>query len=332
MEITSKSIIENHKTQSTIDCSNKSYGKTITTLLQTQTEEYKSIEHLFNSTKSDTDCILYGITRTSNQYFEDMYHNQLQCTIKKNRNNANEKVLFHGTNMGSVDKIMKSGYDDRYSDTTAWGEGTYHAVGAKLSQDYCKPAYSDTARVMPMFVNKCCLGDSCVGHPEARNLYKTCGFFRYDSFCDNQEPPTQYVTFTSFQSIPMYIIYWSYDCVDDKNNCSDIGNIRGTTTNSIDIDIDGDESKDKSAAVQTEKVPIIITTAAQIEQGRNNLYAKMGLSSNTTNNGNNRKKRKAEVGLDEIQLQPVKRRKLNEITQEENDGESDDNESDDDNE
>ncbi|KAF0978388.1 hypothetical protein FDP41_002903 [Naegleria fowleri] len=94
----------------------------------------KSVQHSHSSAQ------VIKIERIENaqkweEYTTLRYH--IQC---KNKGNANEKILYHGCDADTAQKIIGSeyGFDYRLTTTGFYGQGAYFAVNASYSHGYTK--------------------------------------------------------------------------------------------------------------------------------------------------------------------------------------------------
>ena len=132
--------------------------------------------------------------------------------MEKKNKNVNEMLLFHGTSdQICAQAIVRQNFDWRLSgkNGTAYGEGSYFAKDAKLSDKYtdrqeAKQRFMFLARVL---VGRCTKGAKGLKRPPP--IDKSCPHDLYDSCVDNESKPTMYVVFESDQCYPEYLICYS---------------------------------------------------------------------------------------------------------------------------
>lgn len=77
--------------------------------------------------------------------------------MQKNRGDANEKLLFHGTSPDTIDQICAQNFDFRMNgkNATLYGKGSYFATRALFSHVY---ASKDSDGNFSMFVAQVLVG------------------------------------------------------------------------------------------------------------------------------------------------------------------------------
>jgi len=115
--------------------------------------------------------------------------------------------LFHGTDEGTVQKVIEMGFNRSFAgkNATAYGKGVYFASSASYSSStqYSKP---NASGVQNMFLVRVVVGEYCQGKrdqlvPDVRK-----GNLLYDATVNNQANPSIFVTYHDAQAYPAYLI------------------------------------------------------------------------------------------------------------------------------
>ncbi|KAL2302153.1 hypothetical protein Nmel_009570 [Mimus melanotis] len=176
--------------------------------LQPSYPEYKRIEKIFKKTCADFN--IEKIERIQNRILWQTYQLKKKSICEKNKNQNNEKLLFHGTAASSLRLINCCGFDRGHAgkNAAAIGNGTYFAVNARYSaQDtYSVP---DVNGKKYMYLARVLTGEYCVGKgglktPPPRSPADPTDL--YDSVVDDQLNPTMFVIFSDIQAYPQYLI------------------------------------------------------------------------------------------------------------------------------
>ena len=99
--------------------------------------EWKKVEDKIHKTLPYR--LITSIKRIQNKWLWDRYSFAKQRMAGRNGGITNEISLFHGTGTTPPEKVYKSeqGFDFRFSTSGMWGTGTYFAVNASYSDNYC---------------------------------------------------------------------------------------------------------------------------------------------------------------------------------------------------
>ncbi|XP_023584573.1 poly [ADP-ribose] polymerase 15 isoform X2 [Trichechus manatus latirostris] len=176
--------------------------------LQPRLSEYKTVMGKFNQT-----CHSYTIEkieRVQNTLLWKSYQLKKSHMDAKNGHIINEKLLFHGTDAGSVPHINQHGFNRSYAgkNAAAYGKGTYFAVDACYSANdaFSKP---DENGRKHMYVVRVLTGLYARGHagllaPPAKNPENPTEL--YDSVTDDKHHPQIFVVFSDDHAYPEYLI------------------------------------------------------------------------------------------------------------------------------
>lgn len=128
----------------------------------------------------------------------------------KNKNQDNEKLLFHGTAKSSLSTINYNGFNRGFAGMHAAsiGKGTYFAVDAIYSAEdtYSRP---DMSGRKYMYLVRVLTGEFCVGSRElvaAPPKHSADPTDLYDSVVDDVNAPNMFVIFNDIQAYPEYLI------------------------------------------------------------------------------------------------------------------------------
>ncbi|XP_010712168.1 protein mono-ADP-ribosyltransferase PARP14 [Meleagris gallopavo] len=171
-------------------------------------QEYLEVQKRFQKTAHR--FVIEKIQRIQNPFLWQTYQIKKKSLCMKNKNQDNEKLLFHGTAKISLSAINYNGFNRGFAGTNAAsiGNGTYFAVNAVYSaQDtYSKP---DTSGRKYMYLARVLTGEFCVG---SRGLvtpppkHSTDPTDLYDSVVDDVNAPNMFVIFNDIQAYPEYLI------------------------------------------------------------------------------------------------------------------------------
>ncbi|KAM6314538.1 protein mono-ADP-ribosyltransferase PARP12-like isoform 2-T2 [Podargus strigoides] len=169
------------------------------------TAEYNHIKQMFLQTMRN--YVVLKIRRIQNPSLWKVFQWQKEQMKKENKGkDVNEKLLFHGTNISSMDSICLHNFDWRIcgSNGTNYGKGSYFARDASYSHMYCQAGM----KTFTMFAARVLVGDYIKGNtayvrPPTKSLD---GLRFYDSCVDNEVNPSIFVVFEKYQIYPEYVI------------------------------------------------------------------------------------------------------------------------------
>uniref|UniRef100_A0A8C0AX93 Poly [ADP-ribose] polymerase n=1 Tax=Buteo japonicus TaxID=224669 RepID=A0A8C0AX93_9AVES len=176
--------------------------------LKPSRQEYVEVQKKFK--KTCPSFVIEKIERIQNPFLWQTYQIKKISLCTKNKNQNNEKLLFHGTAASSLSTINYNGFNRGFAGKNAAtiGNGTYFAVDASYSaQDtYSRPdmngrRYMYLARVL---TGQYCAGSKGLITPPPKNPADPTDL--YDSVVDNVNNPTMFVIFNDIQAYPEYLI------------------------------------------------------------------------------------------------------------------------------
>ncbi|XP_049670417.1 protein mono-ADP-ribosyltransferase PARP14-like isoform X2 [Accipiter gentilis] len=176
--------------------------------LKPSSQEYLEVQKKFK--KTCPSFVIEKIERIQNPFLWQTYQIKKKSLCTKNKNQNNEKLLFHGTAASSLSTINYNGFNRGFAGKNAAsiGNGTYFAVDASYSaQDaYSRP---DTNGRRYMYLARALTGQYCAGSkglitPPPKNPADPTDL--YDSVVDNVNNPTMFVIFNDIQAYPEYLI------------------------------------------------------------------------------------------------------------------------------
>ncbi|XP_069838587.1 protein mono-ADP-ribosyltransferase PARP14-like [Dendropsophus ebraccatus] len=168
--------------------------------------EYSQVQQLFTQTCRN---IILKIQRIQNKDLWLNYQIKKQSIDTKNGTTNNERRLFHGTDLNSIQHINHNGFNRSYAGRHAamYGNGTYFAVDAQYSaRGYSPP---DANGQKHLYLARVLTGVFCMGQrgmvaPPAKNQSNTTDL--YDSVTDNPASPSMFIIFNDIQAYPEYHI------------------------------------------------------------------------------------------------------------------------------
>ncbi|XP_016055419.1 PREDICTED: poly [ADP-ribose] polymerase 14 [Miniopterus natalensis] len=176
--------------------------------LQPGQPEYGKVADTFNQTCSHFK--IEKIERIQNLGLWKAYQIKKKIMDDHNGNTQNEKLLFHGTDAGSLPHVNQNGFNRSYAgkNAVAYGKGTYFAVSAQYSANdtYSKPdvngrKYMYFVRVLTGLYER---GHQALIVPPPKNPQNPMDL--YDSVTDNVNNPSLFVVFYDNQAYPEYLI------------------------------------------------------------------------------------------------------------------------------
>ncbi|XP_069840936.1 protein mono-ADP-ribosyltransferase PARP14-like [Dendropsophus ebraccatus] len=176
-----------------------------------RSQEYSEVHAQFAKT---CQMKVIKIERIQNVHLYQNYQIKKQSINTKNGTTDNEKQLFHGTDVNTVQSVNSNGFNRSYSGLNVGavlGNGTYFAVDANYSavDSYSKP---DTNGHKYMYLARVLTGIFCVGKkgmiaPPPKNSSDSTDC--YNSLTDDLANPKIFVIFNDVQAYPEYLITFS---------------------------------------------------------------------------------------------------------------------------
>ncbi|XP_031749576.1 protein mono-ADP-ribosyltransferase PARP15-like [Xenopus tropicalis] len=177
--------------------------------LSNKSIEYRDIEKKFYESAKPYTCKLIKIERVQNVKLWQSYRIRKLFADRLSPYQENEKLLFHGTNIETAQKIIKYGFNRTYcgKNATLYGCGTYFALNAWYS---CTDTYSVPDKdghkhiiVADVITGKWRKGESRYkdAPPTGEDPETRC-----DSVVDDVDNPTMFVIFCDDGAYPKYSI------------------------------------------------------------------------------------------------------------------------------
>ncbi|MFT7809774.1 poly ADP-ribose polymerase 14-like [Arapaima gigas] len=179
--------------------------------LKTDSKEFQEVNDMFVATCSN--FTVKKIERIQNTSLWKSYQIKKRQIDEKNNHSNNEKQLFHGTSVDSIQKINAHGFNRSFCGKNAvvYGNGTYFAVEAKYSAhstystvDNLGQKYMYLARVV---VGNYTRGGKGLREPPPKDPSNPTDL--YDSVVDKMDNPEMFVVFHDVQAYPEYLITFS---------------------------------------------------------------------------------------------------------------------------
>lgn len=128
-------------------------------------------------------------------------------STKKKR--GKEEMLFHGTSLENMKKIIHGGFNRDYNIKSLYGKGTYFSNKARIAAEYCTKF--DEKNFFAMLACKTYVGESTVGRlMMGRNeLYMDDKVTQYDSLVNDLDDASIFVINRDYHSVPCFIIVFT---------------------------------------------------------------------------------------------------------------------------
>ena len=150
----------------------------------------------------------------------DGHYNAMLDEYAKTLGDANEKLLFHGTDNAVVEAILRGGFDDRFWKSSGYfGRGAYFADDPNLSIKYTSSPAGGGLR--SIFVCSVLLGriddrsQNPISKPLGADFYPGVGFNSVQGRIMHGSPPTlremEYIVYRYGQAKPRYLIRLEYN-------------------------------------------------------------------------------------------------------------------------
>lgn len=134
--------------------SSPSLGKSTLVQVPKTSDEYEKSTGDFLRTLGESPAI-ERVFKVNNPTLDDMFE-ACRANLARERRDASEKLMFHGTSRAAAGSISRSGFDIRYSGThgQVLGPGIYFAENASYSHMYAEADHGGSqciivARVLP---------------------------------------------------------------------------------------------------------------------------------------------------------------------------------------
>ncbi|XP_063100663.1 protein mono-ADP-ribosyltransferase PARP14-like [Cavia porcellus] len=177
-------------------------------LLQPWDQEFITVAGKFKQTCPN--FVIEKIERIQNPDLWYCYQAKKKAMNAKNGQRINEKLLFHGTDVGSLPHVNRNGFNRSYAgrNAMAFGKGTYFAVNANYSASDTYSSPDPRGRKHMYYVRvltgKYTQGNSSLIVPPSRDPQNPTD--QYDTVTDNAKNPTIFMVFYDYQAYPEYLI------------------------------------------------------------------------------------------------------------------------------
>eukprot|EP01083_Nonionella_stella_P294392 1000817_1 len=131
--------------------------------------------------------------------------------------NKRESLLFHGTSIKNMDKIILNGFNRDYNKRCVYGKGTYFTKFAKTAASYS--IKDENLGLCGMLVCKVIIGNYGLGclTMNDSSLYKSDGVQQYDSLVNDLYNPSIFVINRDYHAVPLYIILFKKRSVEQQS-------------------------------------------------------------------------------------------------------------------
>ncbi|XP_053407795.1 protein mono-ADP-ribosyltransferase PARP14-like [Mercenaria mercenaria] len=179
-------------------------------VVPTSSQEYQDVSQQFVAS-AGAGFTVVKVERVQNKTLWAQYQaKKKQLDDQNPPNTTNERLLWHGTAMETVDNINAHGFNRSYcgKNATMYGDGVYFAVSAQYS---CRNTYSrpDPSGVKRMYYCRVLTGEFTQGKQGMRvppNKGGTGSTALYDSVVDRPGSPGMYIIFHDTQAYPEYLV------------------------------------------------------------------------------------------------------------------------------
>ena len=134
--------------------------------------------------------------------------------LNKNGKSENQRILFHGTSLENVKRIMNTGFNRDYNVNSVYGKGTYFSNKARIAAKYCEKMEKKFEADKTIYVMLGCLtyiGEYTVGslNMNDSSLFMDDCVTQYDSLVNRLDNPSIFVINRDYHSVPCFIIVYS---------------------------------------------------------------------------------------------------------------------------
>ncbi|XP_039563899.1 zinc finger CCCH-type antiviral protein 1-like isoform X3 [Passer montanus] len=184
-------------------------------VISNTTSEYNEIKQLFHQTMKNYSIL--KIQRIQNPSLWKVFQWQKEKMKRENGGKeVQEKRLFHGTDVTSMETICSQNFDWRIcgSNGTNYGKGSYFSRDARYSHAYCQAVLQERF----MFVARVLVGDYVKGNAAYVRPPMKCAdkLWLYDSCVDDELNPSVFVVFEKHQIYPEYIIEYKEERIREQ--------------------------------------------------------------------------------------------------------------------
>merc|ERR1712130_433350 len=122
----------------------------------------------------------------------------------------NEKMLFHGTSLENIGKIIHNGFNRDFNQRSRYGQGTYFTNDASIAFKYAKQQKADS-KYYAMLACKVIVGQSTLGRRsmDQTSLFQPDGTTLFDSLVNDMDNPSIFVINRDYHAMPLYVLIFN---------------------------------------------------------------------------------------------------------------------------
>eukprot|EP01083_Nonionella_stella_P024825 68406_1 len=130
-------------------------------------------------------------------------------SILETLENKTERILFHGTSMDNIKRIVCNGFNPDYNTRSAYGKGVYFATKSNIARRYC--VMDTDSGCSAILICRVIVGNYTIGRRPMEGErdsmpYQYDAITQYDSLVDDVLCPTVFVINRDYRAIPQYIV------------------------------------------------------------------------------------------------------------------------------
>eukprot|EP01059_Diplonema_ambulator_P021680 TRINITY_DN36022_c0_g1_i1.p1 TRINITY_DN36022_c0_g1~~TRINITY_DN36022_c0_g1_i1.p1 ORF type:complete len:167 (+),score=35.69 TRINITY_DN36022_c0_g1_i1:26-502(+) len=146
--------------------------------------------------------VVVDVVRVQNKHLMTQYQMRKYQKEVERGCKLEEMMLFHGTSIPNINKILNSGFDSTLSSTSGLcGTGIYFATTSAYSTSYTKPHPDGTES---MFISRVLTGISEPRSGLSMPIRRPSPV--HDSVVDNAASPVMYVVYYNTEAVPEYLV------------------------------------------------------------------------------------------------------------------------------
>jgi len=183
--------------------------------LSTEHERYSAMMLRWIKTKETNKVVLRIQQVYSIQLNFEQKMSVYEAMVSSKKVRGREEMLFHGTSLQNVQKILHSGFNRDYNGRSMYGKGTYFSNEARIASRYStKDQHHDNLVMLACWTY---IGESTKGRAKMadRELYKQDKVTPYDSLVDDVTNPHIFVINRDYHSVPCFVVEFT---VSDKRS------------------------------------------------------------------------------------------------------------------
>ena len=183
----------------------------------------------FHSTMNATNYKIIKIIRFNNKHLlfqQTMYDHILSFYKSK----SEQKLLFHGTNLNHIPKIVQNGFNRDFNQRALYGKGVYFSTNARYCSIFASNKsikgksviFPKSNKIHCLLVCNVLIGDCCKGTANMDYApYKPDGITQYDTLVDDVSNPKVFVVTRDYHAIPKYCIQYKVISNDTNDTSAD---------------------------------------------------------------------------------------------------------------